>query len=297
MFYIGTSKDPGVVDLVSFYGKGKEAVTFYDASAGYLGFDCIRNGLLCDSRGAVWIAASERAVRFDPEKIQSDIMAPSVGVEDITFTGLSEEMDPIPLSHLKEDSTIQLPASMRNVRIHFHAIHHFAPEYIRYKYRLQGYEDRWSDETSERYASFTNLAPGKYTFEVQAKNVDGIWSLSPARVKLVLFPEFWQTLPLRLGVNSLVLLLVILIIYFIVNYFQKRKALRLSTQRQISELQLKTIRSQMDPHFTFNALNTISSVIYKEDKEKAYRYFTKFSRLSAHRWRFRPDRTKPPGRN
>jgi len=35
----------------------------------------------------------------------------------------------------------------------------------------------------------------------------------------------------------------------------------------------------MDPHFTFNALNTISSVIYKEDKEKAYRYFTKFSKL------------------
>jgi LytS/YehU family sensor histidine kinase len=35
----------------------------------------------------------------------------------------------------------------------------------------------------------------------------------------------------------------------------------------------------MDPHFTFNALNSISSVIYKENKEKAYRYFTKFSKL------------------
>ncbi len=54
---------------------------------------------------------------------------------------------------------------------------------------------------------------------------------------------------------------------------------KIAIEKQISELQLKTIRSQMDPHFTFNALNTIGSIIYKEDKEQAHRYFTKFSKL------------------
>lgn len=50
-------------------------------------------------------------------------------------------------------------------------------------------------------------------------------------------------------------------------------------EKQMTELQIKTIKSQMDPHFTFNALNSISSVIFKEDKETAYKYFNKFSKL------------------
>jgi sensor histidine kinase YesM len=74
----------------------------------------------------------------------------------------------------------------------------------------------------------------------------------------------------------LFLLLIVYIIQKLQRYQTERK---IAIEKQISELQLKTIRSQMDPHFTFNALNTISSIIYREDKEKAHRYFTKFSKL------------------
>ena len=77
-----------------------------------------------------------------------------------------------------------------------------------------------------------------------------------------------------------ILYLFLLLITFVIQKAQKiRMQYRMNLEKQISELQLKTIRSQMDPHFTFNALNTISSIIYKEDKEKAHRYFTKFSKL------------------
>jgi LytS/YehU family sensor histidine kinase len=50
-------------------------------------------------------------------------------------------------------------------------------------------------------------------------------------------------------------------------------------ERKITDLQLKNFRNQLDPHFTFNALNVIGSVIYKEDRDVAYDYFTRFSRL------------------
>ena len=86
---------------------------------------------------------------------------------------------------------------------------------------------------------------------------------------------YYLKFPFYFGVY-LVLLLVVFAIQRLTKYQTERK---LALEKQISELQLKTIRSQMDPHFTFNALNTISSIIYKEDKEKAHRYFTKFSKL------------------
>lgn len=47
----------------------------------------------------------------------------------------------------------------------------------------------------------------------------------------------------------------------------------------IAELKLKSIRNQLDPHFTFNAVNAIASAIYKEDKETAYKYFSLFSKM------------------
>jgi len=49
--------------------------------------------------------------------------------------------------------------------------------------------------------------------------------------------------------------------------------------QNMAELKLRSIRNQMDPHFTFNAVNAIAGAIFKEDKDTAYRYFTKFSKL------------------
>jgi len=54
---------------------------------------------------------------------------------------------------------------------------------------------------------------------------------------------------------------------------------RYDREKQIAELKLKSIRNQMDPHFTFNAMNAIASAIFKEDKQIAYTYFSKFSKL------------------
>jgi sensor histidine kinase YesM len=124
-----------------------------------------------------------------------------------------------------------------------------------------------------------NLAPGKYTFEVLVQNIDEIWSTRPAYVSFEIVPAVWQTMAFKVSIYILTLLSCLFLGYLILNFRRRRRQEREKTEKQISELQLKTIRSQMDPHFTFNALNSISSVIYKGNKEKAYRYLTKFSKL------------------
>jgi hypothetical protein len=74
-------------------------------------------------------------------------------------------------------------------------------------------------------------------------------------------------------------LLISLIVYIIKGIQSKRIEEKYSMQRQLSELQIRSLKNQADPHFIFNTLNSISSVIYKEDKDAAYDYLNDFSRL------------------
>ncbi|MCL4549885.1 MAG: histidine kinase [Bacteroidetes bacterium] len=86
---------------------------------------------------------------------------------------------------------------------------------------------------------------------------------------------YYLKYPIYAGVYLAVLLLILLI-----QKAQKHRAeLRYETEKQIAELQLKAIKNQIDPHFTLNIINSIGSLFYKKDKEKADYVFGKYSRL------------------
>ncbi|MCF8367714.1 MAG: histidine kinase [Bacteroidales bacterium] len=88
-------------------------------------------------------------------------------------------------------------------------------------------------------------------------------------------PLFFWHYPIGIGIFLVIWFLNILIQKIQKNQIRKK----FETQQQITELQLKTIRNQMEPHFTFNAINSIAAVIYDEKKEVAYNYFSKISKL------------------
>ena len=78
-------------------------------------------------------------------------------------------------------------------RLNLHALNYFHPEKNQYLYKLEPYNKDWiATDASKRFANYTNLNPGKYTFKVKASNNDGVWNESPATIKLVIRPPFWQ---------------------------------------------------------------------------------------------------------
>jgi signal transduction histidine kinase/ligand-binding sensor domain-containing protein len=68
-----------------------------------------------------------------------------------------------------------------------------APEHIRFRYRLVGWDRDWIDAGTERAVSYTGLTPGTYTFQVIAINRDGAPSKTAASAVIRLKPFFWQT--------------------------------------------------------------------------------------------------------
>ena len=77
----------------------------------------------------------------------------------------------------------------------------------------------------------------------------------------------------------LIILLLFVFFQLLFWFYKGRIQKQYETERKLMELQLLRVKNQMNPHFTFNALNSISSIIYREDKKLAYDFLTRFSDL------------------
>lgn len=76
----------------------------------------------------------------------------------------------------------------------FVALDYLSPERNKYAYRLEGLDNDWNYTDAERrFATYTNLRPGKYIFSVKAANNDGIWNEAGASVRITILPPVWKT--------------------------------------------------------------------------------------------------------
>jgi ligand-binding sensor domain-containing protein/serine phosphatase RsbU (regulator of sigma subunit) len=73
------------------------------------------------------------------------------------------------------------------------ALDYTDPTKNKFKFKLEGYDNDWSEPTNVRYISYTELPGGDYTFKVKACNNDGIWNETPTEMKITVVPPFWKT--------------------------------------------------------------------------------------------------------
>jgi ligand-binding sensor domain-containing protein/serine phosphatase RsbU (regulator of sigma subunit) len=100
---------------------------------------------------------------------------------------------------------LTLAPETRTVSFEFTALGSRAPDSSQYRYRLQGFDDQWIPVGEHRFATYTNLDPARYTFQVQAGK-DGRWTDPPAQLTVVVQPPWWQSY-WAIGVYGLVLVL------------------------------------------------------------------------------------------
>ncbi len=149
------------------------------------------------------------------------------------------------------------------------------PERNRYAYIMEGFESDWNLIGNNNSATYTNLDPGEYFFRVKSTNSEGKWSTKQASLSIIILPPFWKTTWFLL----LVSLVVLLILFFSIRQVFISQKKKNEAEKEKIELQLKTIKNQIDPHFAFNTINMIGSWVYKNDPDIVYDYFTRFARL------------------
>jgi signal transduction histidine kinase/ligand-binding sensor domain-containing protein len=151
--------------------------------------------------GRIWLTASEGLATIDPAHIRKNPVPPPVHIVLITVDDANVEVA----------RAITLPPLTRRIEINYTGLSFTNPRKVTFRYRLLGFDSQWNAESTRRIATYTNLPPGKYRFEVLAANDDGVWNTEPAVLDFTLLPTFYQT-NWFIALCLLTLLLVILLL-------------------------------------------------------------------------------------
>ncbi len=147
-----------------------------------------------DAEGNLWFATMEGAVRIDPADLGWNPLPPPVLIERMVVDKKAFEAP----------SRMVLEPGNRDLEFRFTGLSLEAPEKVRFRYQLLGFDEEWSDPTGRRSAYYTNIPPGEYEFRVVASNNDGVWSPIPASLAFEVPPRFHQTLTFYAMVSALV---------------------------------------------------------------------------------------------
>jgi len=182
-----TSKD-GLIDGSYFIGSGHRAPD-----------------------GTLYFGGLEGMTAFLPANIHDNPYPPLVSITDFSIfnqsiLGDAPRRDVLPQGPIYEAKSLALSYRDAVFSFEFAGVHHADPQRNRYAYQLEGFDPGWvTADAGKRFATYTNLDPGRYVFRVKAANKDGVWSTEPVALELTIAPPFWKTWWFRALVASLVL--------------------------------------------------------------------------------------------
>lgn len=142
---------------------------------------------------------------------------------------------------------------------------------LTYNYKLEPIQTDWTKTTTNDF-NFNNLQPERYTLSIDANGLN-------KQLSFTIEPLWWQ----KFWFKALMIVLAVFIVALISRHFVKRsqfkKNQKIFEDKRLSELQLKALRSQMNPHFVFNSLSAIQYYIGENNFETSELYLVKFSKL------------------
>jgi signal transduction histidine kinase len=179
--------------------------TVYDASDGVISHAGVYNfgpRAAKTADGKLWFPPVEGVMVVDPHHLPSNTVPAPVHIEEVKGDDKTVWQN---LTRA-EASNLRLPARTRSLEIGYTGLSFVAPEKVRFKYKLDGYDREWQDAGNRRQAFFTNLPPRNYRFRVIASNNSGVWNETGAMLEFSIAPAYYQTSWFRASVVIALLL-------------------------------------------------------------------------------------------
>jgi ligand-binding sensor domain-containing protein/serine phosphatase RsbU (regulator of sigma subunit) len=126
---------------------------------------------------------------FRPSQIKDNLHVPPVYVISYKRSGKDMPID----SNLIFKKYLKLSWRENFFQMEVVALDYVDPDKNLFKYKLEGYDADWSEPTTVRYISYTELPGGNYTLKIKASNSDGIWNENAYELKITIVPPFWKT--------------------------------------------------------------------------------------------------------
>jgi ligand-binding sensor domain-containing protein len=231
----------------------------------------------------VWVATSKGVQYFPKNFPLTPSVKPTLFIDGITIN--DKNID-------STGNTYTFSQNATNIQVNFTGLSFFSSDRFLYRYRIPQLDSTWiSTEPTSNYARFQSLLNGKYTFEVQLITEDGRTSdvkNIAIRVRPIIWKQWWFYSLMALGAIVMITIYYRRIIGRIKerNLFETKAAAaeldKTRAEEAYRRAQLSALKAQMNPHFLFNALNSIQSYIFSNEKNEANAYLGKFSELMRH---------------
>ena len=178
------------------------------------------------SDGKFWFPSIQGVIVIEPAP--SDLPPPPVYIEDVFLSGKQVESAP----------KIEVAPGTENLEIHYAGLNFSKPEQVKFRYKLEGFDQDWIEVGNRRAAYYTNVPPGNYRFLVTASTTSGIWNEQPAgKDVIVLSDPIWKKWWFILSASILVILA--LVIFYRLRLLQLEK-----TRQRQQEFSRALIESQ-----------------------------------------------------
>lgn len=236
---------------------------------------------------------------FDDQAIRMFYMPCFLVTRDQVFSGSAFGLFSAKLKDLKEDNR-EVKTVVNELRVNQEVVE-LADEYnlkynenfinlvfdgvgyrrlsVLYRYRMEGLDSTWY-ESKHQQVQYTNLNPGEYKFTVQARamNSNEKWGQSKS-VSFVIGRPYWKTW----WFWALVVLLLSTLVYVLFQYrlrqIREKEALKSKMAIEVSRLELRALKAQINPHFIFNAMSSVMYYLSQNRAEDAESYLQRFAEL------------------
>jgi signal transduction histidine kinase len=153
-----------------------------------------------DGAGEIWFSMNRGISVVDPSRMTGGSPPTLVHIESISVDGMP----------MGAQSLLRLPGPSRRVTFTYAGLNLSVPERIRFRYKLDGIDENWSEPVTTREATYNSLGAGSYRFRVMANNSDGLWSSSESTVQFEIAKAYWQTWWFRIAAAATGALVILL---------------------------------------------------------------------------------------
>lgn len=248
----------------------------FDVQDGLLSNEFNKNSIYAAENGEIFLGGVKGVIAFFPQTTLRTSKPPIARITGFTVHGAQKKYD------VPAKDTIRIPSSDNTFSITFSAMDYLNPFKNQFTYFLEN-----SDKSKTQLAQglhqvdYRNVIPGHYNFRITGTNSLGVRS-DEVVTTIIIVPAWYQT-KVFLFVTSFSLLLIIGTIIFVrINSLRNKHEMEkrlLTTRNELIRSQKFALRSQMNPHFIFNSLNSIQNFVLKNDVDSANYYLSNFSTL------------------
>lgn len=191
--------------------------------------------------GRIWIPTRSGIAVINPAQPEKSLPAPPVLLQQVSldeklvaqYESIASVNGADDIIDLKNtNSALRLPPQYGQLEIQFTTLSFASPDNVRFRYRLDGFDQDWQEAGTERHARYPRLAAGEYRFELKASSGEGRWDEKAHVLAITVLPHFWQTW----WFIAPAILLSLGIVAASVRYFEKRR-----TQQQLARLERERV--------------------------------------------------------